>query len=181
MANGGISVQKFFSQFFFFFFFAGGFAPPHPPPGLRPWTPHFFGLRTLASQVLAQRHSIRTSAFYSQNPIVRVAYISVCITPYGLHLILNLCRAWSSCKLSICVPKKMHTLSIIETLHPRQWPIKQFCVFVSLFEMKVNSIWKWTIRLSARFQLHLSQPIYMLASICVIRQFVNWLKILGNL
>ena len=27
------------------------------PPGLRPWTPHVFGLRTLASQVLAQRHS----------------------------------------------------------------------------------------------------------------------------
>ena len=29
----------------------------HHPPGLHPLTPHAFGLRTLASQVLAQRHS----------------------------------------------------------------------------------------------------------------------------
>ena len=52
--------KHFLSTFFFQFFFAGGLAPPHLPQGLCPWTPHAFGLKTPASQVLAQWHSIRT-------------------------------------------------------------------------------------------------------------------------
>ena len=33
------------------FYFSVGASPPHHPPGLRPWTPHAFGLRTQASLV----------------------------------------------------------------------------------------------------------------------------------
>ena len=53
-----ISRKKCCQHFFFLtFFFTGSLAPPRPPPGLYPWTPCIFGLMTLASQVLAQRHS----------------------------------------------------------------------------------------------------------------------------
>ena len=46
---------------FEFFFMGGVRRPPHPPPGLRPWTPHAFGLRTLVgsgSRSTAFQHEI---------------------------------------------------------------------------------------------------------------------------
>ena len=50
--------KKNWSNIFFSNFFLQGASPPHTlPPALRPWTLHAFGLRTLASQVLAQQHS----------------------------------------------------------------------------------------------------------------------------
>jgi len=47
-----------------FFFFAGGLALPHPPPGLRSWTPHDFGLKTLVGTGSRSTASIKKSLFF---------------------------------------------------------------------------------------------------------------------
>ena len=45
--NVGKYFEFFFVKKFFFQVFFMGFAPQYPQPGLRTWTPHAFGLRTL--------------------------------------------------------------------------------------------------------------------------------------
>ena len=63
-----MKVFEFFFSFFFSFnfYFYGGLCPltpsSHPSPGLHPWTPHHFGLRTLDNGKLT------STAYLAINP-----------------------------------------------------------------------------------------------------------------